>query len=322
MPLLARRAALQAALALPALGAQAQGRWPQRPVRLVVPYAPGGGTDVFARALAEGLRPVLGQTVTVENRSGGNGVVGNEFVARAERDGSVFLVDTGSFSLNPHVVPNLSFSPLRDFTHVSLLSRFPLMMTVANNQPFGDVRSLVAAAKAAPRSIGFGTSDAAISLAGNLFARLAGVEMVEVTYRGAAPMLNDLIAGHLPVGWNSTVAALPHIQAGRLRAFGVTMAERSALLPEVPTLQEAGVPGYEFAGWYAMAAPAGLDPAIAEAMWSAIQAALQEPNIRQRLAAIGADLKPLGPAGFTALLREEDARWQQFRRDGLLGRAG
>lgn len=320
MPRLARRGLFAAALALPAAPALAQRGWPQRPVRLVVPYAAGGGTDIFTRALAEGLRPLLGQPVAVENRSGANGIVGSEFVARAEADGGVFLVDTGAFTLNPHVVPSLPFSPQRDFLPIALLSRFPLMMTVANNQPFADVRGLVAAARAAPRSIAFGASDAAISYAGNLFARLAGIEMEEVTYRGAAPMLNDLIAGHLPVGWNSTVAALPHLQAGRLRAFGVTTARRSALAPDVPTLQEAGVPGYEFAGWYGMVAPARLDPAIAQAMWAAVRQALQDPAIRPRLLAIGADLEPLGPEAFAALIAAEDARWREARRDGLLGR--
>lgn len=320
MPRLARRGLLAAAMSLPALPTLAQRAWPQRPVRLVVPYAAGGGTDIFTRALAEGLRPLLGQPVAVENRSGANGIVGGEFVARAEADGSVFLVDTGAFTLNPHVVPNLPFSPQRDFLPIALLSRFPLMMTVANNQPFANVRELVAAARAAPRSIGFGTSDAAIAYAGNLFARLAGIEMEQITYRGAAPMLNDLIAGHLPVGWNSTVAALPHLQAGRLRAFGVTTAERSALVPDVPTLQEAGVPGYEFAGWYGMVAPARLDPGIARAMWAAIGQALQDPAIRPRLLTIGADLRPVGLDDFATLIAAEDARWRYARRDGLLGR--
>jgi tripartite-type tricarboxylate transporter receptor subunit TctC len=316
-------AGMMAALPCPVLaqgGHQAAPAWPQRPVRLLVPYAPGGGTDVFARALAEGLRPILGQPVLVENRAGANGVVGSEVVARAEPDGQLFLVDTGSHTLNPYVMPALPYQTARDFTPVALLSRFPMLFAASTAAPFASVAELVAAAKAAPRSIGFGTSDAAISYAGNLFTRLAGVEMVEVSYRGAAPMLNDLIAGHLPTSWNSTVAALPHIQAGRIRALGVTTAERSALLPEVPTLAEAGVAGYEFAGWYGMLGPAGLPPAIAEAMSSAIERALREPAVRDRLLRIGADLKPLGPAQFAALLHEEDARWSRAAREGLIVR--
>ena len=301
--------------------AQVARGWPQRPVRLLVPYAAGGGTDVFARALAEGLRPILGQPVLVENRAGANGVVGSEVVARAEPDGHLFLVDTGSHIMNPYVMPALPYQPLRDFAPVALLSRFPMLLAASAAAPYNTVAELIAAARAAPRSIGFGTSGAAISYAGNLFTRLAGVEMVEVSYRGAAPMLNDLIAGHLPTSWNSTVAALPHLQAGRIRALGVTTAQRTPLLPEVPTLAEAGVPGYEFAGWYGMLGPAGLSAGIAEAMSAAIAQALREPSVRERLLRIGADLNPLGPAEFAALLREEDARWARAARDGLIVRA-
>jgi len=314
-----RRLLLGTAALLPA-PALAQA-WPHRPIRLIVPYAPGGGTDVFARALAEGLRPLLGQPVLVENRAGANGVVGSEAVARAEPDGQVFLVDTGSHALNPYVMPSLPYNTQRDFTAVALLSRFPMLLSASALAPFQDVAGLVAAARAAPGSIGFGTSDAAISYAGNLFARLAGVRMEEVSYRGAAPMLNDLIAGHLPTGWNSTVAALPHLQSGRIRALGVTTAARTPLLPDVPTLAEAGVPGYEFAGWYAMLAPARLPAPIAARMSEAIGQALREPAIRQRLLGIGADLNPLGPDEFRTFLLQEDARWSQASRDGLVTRA-
>lgn len=312
--------ALMGLLPMPAL-AQPAPRWPQRPVRLLVPYAPGGGTDVFSRALAEGLRPLLGQPVLVENRAGANGIVGSEAVARAEPDGATFLVDTGSHTINPHIQSNLPFQPLRDFTPVALLSRFPILLAVNAATPWNSAAALVAAARANPRGIGFGTTDAAISYAGNLFTRLAGIEMQEVTYRGAGPMMNDLIAGHLPTSWNSTVAALPHIQAGRIRALGVTTTTRSALLPDVPTLAEAGIAGYEFAGWYGMLAPAGLAPAIATAMHAAIVQALQDPGLRDRLMRVGADLGVLGPAAFEALRRAEDQRWAAAARDGLLRRS-
>lgn len=319
---LTRRAlpALTGVLAAPALAQQA-GRWPQRPVRLLVPYAPGGGTDVFCRAMAEGRRPLLGQPVLVENRAGANGIVGSEAVARAEPDGYVFLVDTGSHTINPHIATSLPFQPLRDFTPVALLSRFPMLLAVNAATPWNTAAELVAAARANPRGISFGTTDAAISYAGNLFTRLAGIEMQEVTYRGAGPMMNDLIAGHLPMSWNSTVAALPHIQAGRIRALGVTTAARSALLPDVPTLAEAGIAGYEFAGWYGMLGPAGLPPAIATTMHSAIVQALQDPGVRERIARGGADLGVLGPAEFEALRRAEDTRWAAAARDGLLRRS-
>ncbi|MCK8787663.1 tripartite tricarboxylate transporter substrate-binding protein [Roseomonas sp. NAR14] len=295
--------------------------WPQRTVRLLVPYAPGGGTDVFARALAEGLRQVLGQSVVVENRPGANGAIGSEAVARGEADGSLFLVDTGSHVMNTYVMPSLPYQALRDFAPVALLSRYPLLLTASAAAPFADVKGLIAAAKAAPRSIGFGTSDAAISYAGNLFTRLAGIEMLEIPYRGAAPILNDLIAGHLPTGWNSTVAALPHLQGGRIRALGVTTTTRSPQLPEVPTLAEAGVPGYDFAGWYVMVAPAALPAGIAARMHAAIEQALLLPAVRERLLGIGADLGTLGPAPLRDFLREEDRRWAKAAQEGLIVRA-
>lgn len=315
------RRGLLSAAALTAAGRQARAQpWTQRTIRLLVPYAAGGGTDVFTRTLAEGLRQVLGQTVVVENRPGANGSIGSEAVARSEPDGQIFLVDTGSHVMNSYTMPSLPYQILRDFVPVALLSRFPMMLVASNAAPYRDVAELVAAAKTAPRTIAFGTTDAAISYAGNLFTRLADIEMVEITYRGAGPMMNDIIAGHLPTSWNSTVAALPHIQADRLRALGVTTAERSTLLPNVPTLAEAGVTGYEFAGWYGMMGPRGLPESIAERMHAAIVQSLQIPAVRDRLAAIGADLRVLDPSRFAAFRQEDDTRWARAAREGLITR--
>ena len=318
MPRIPRRPLLGAAAGL--LACPSVLRAQSRPIRLLVPYAPGGGTDIFARALAEGLTETLGTTVLVENRAGANGSIGSEAVARAEPDGQLFLVDTGSHVMNSYTMPGLPYQPLRDFSPVALLSKFPLLLTASASAPFRDVAGLIAAAKAAPRSIGFGTSDAAISYAGNLFTRLAGIEMVEVPYRGAAPILNDLVAGHLPTGWNSTVAAAQHLSAGRIRALGVTTPARSPLLPEVPTLAEAGVTGYDFAGWYVMVGPAKLPAATATRMHEAVLKTLELPRVRERLLSIGADLGVLGPAPLASFLREEDARWAQAARDGLISR--
>ena len=306
------------AAAAAAARAEARSEWPRRTIRIIVPYAAGGGTDIFVRTLAEGLRPVLGQTVVVENRPGANGVVGSEAVARGDPDGHLFLVPTGSHTMNRYSMPSLPYDPVRDFAPVTLLSRFPMVLVASNAAPFRDVAGLIAAARAAPRSIGFGTSDAAISYAGNAFARMAGIEMSEVPYRGGAPLMNDLVAGHIPTGWNSTLAALAHIQSGRVRALGVTTATRSHLLPDVPTLAEAGVPGYEFAGWYGLFGPAALPPEAAARLHAAIEAALAEPALRARLRDLGADLNLLGPAAFAAFLRDDDARWARAAQEGLV----
>jgi tripartite-type tricarboxylate transporter receptor subunit TctC len=309
------------AAAAAAARAEARSEWPRRTIRIIVPYAAGGGTDIFVRTLAEGLRPILGQTVVVENRPGANGVVGSEAVARGDPDGHLFLVPTGSHTMNRYSMPSLPYDPVRDFAAVTLLSRFPMVLVASSAAPFRDVAGLIAAARAAPRSVGFGTSDAAISYAGNAFARMAGIEMAEVPYRGGAPLMNDLVAGHIPTGWNSTLAALAHIQSGRVRALGVTTASRSHLLPDVPTLAEAGVPGYEFAGWYGLFGPAALPPEVAARLHAAIEAALAEPALRARLRDIGADLDLLGPDGFAAFLRDDDARWARAAQEGLVTRA-
>lgn len=319
--LLSAAALLQARAAATARAQTARSEWPHRTVRIIVPYAAGGGTDIFVRTLAEGLRPILGQTVVVENRPGANGVVGSEAVARGDPDGHLFLVPTGSHTMNRYSMPSLPYDPVRDFAPVTLLSRFPMALVASNAAPFRDVAGLIAAARAAPRSIGFGTSDAAISYAGNAFARMAGIEMTEVPYRGGAPLMNDLVAGHIPTGWNSTLAALAHIQSGRVRALGVTTASRSHLLPDVPTLAETGVPSYEFAGWYGLFGPAALPPEIAARLHTAIEAALAEPALRARLRALGADLNLLGPAAFAAFLRDDDARWARTAQEGLVTRA-
>ena len=322
-----RRRRVLSAAALVHIGAasaargQARSDWPRRAVRIVVPYAAGGGTDIFVRTLAEGLRPILGQAVVVENRPGANGAVGSEAVARGDSDGHLLLVPTGSHVMNRHSMASLPYDPVRDFAPVTLLSRFPMVLVASNAAPFRDVAGLVAAARTAPRGIGFGTSDAAISYAGNAFARMAGVEMAEVPYRGGAPLMNDLVAGHIPTGWNSTLAALAHIQSGRVRALGVTTAARSHLLPDVPTLAEAGVPGYEFAGWYGLFGPAALPPEVAARLHAAIEAALAEPALRARLRDLGADLDLLGPAAFAAFLRDDDARWARAAQEGLVTRA-
>jgi tripartite-type tricarboxylate transporter receptor subunit TctC len=317
----AAAALLHIGAAREALGQARSADWPRRTIRVIVPYAAGGGTDIFVRTLAEGLRPILGQAVVVENRPGANGVVGSEAVARGEADGHLFLVPTGSHVMNRYSMASLPYDPVRDFAPVTLLSRFPMVLVASNTAPFSDVAGLIAAARAQPRALGFGTSDAAISFAGNAFARMAGIEMAEVPYRGGAPLMNDLVAGHIPTGWNSTLASLAHIQSGRVRALGVTTASRSHLLPDVPTLAEAGVPGYEFAGWYGLFGPAALPAEIAARLHAAIETALAEPALRARLRDLGADLNLLGPSAFAAFLRDDDGRWARAAQEGLVTRA-
>ena len=317
-----RRSLLAMAAAAAPARAQTGGAWPQRTVTLVVPSAPGGTLDALARFFAQAMSPALGRSVVVENVGGAGGLIGMQRAARAEPDGhTIVFGNMGVMAASVPLNPDSGYDPRRDLAPVTLLSRFPMVLVASNAAPFRDVAGLIAAARAAPRSVGFGTSDAAISYAGNAFARMAGIEMAEVPYRGGAPLMNDLVAGHIPTGWNSTLAALAHIQSGRVRALGVTTASRSHLLPDVPTLAEAGVPGYEFAGWYGLFGPAALPPEIAARLHAAIEAALAEPVLRARLRDLGADLNLLGPAAFAAFLRDDDARWAGAAQEGLVTRA-
>ncbi len=315
---LTRRAALGAAVLASGAGARAQPAWPSRPVTVVVPYAPGGGTDIFARALAEGMREALGHPVVVENRAGANGVVGAEYVQRSPPDGHMLMIATGAHVINRYAMPGIPFDPVKDFAPVSMLSGYPLVLAAHGGQPYSDIAGLVAAAKAKPGSIAFGSTEAATSYVGNSFARQAGIQLIEVPYRGSGPQLNDLVAGHIPLATTSTVAVLQHVASGAVKVLAVTSARRSVLLPQVPTMQEAGMAGYEFNGWYGMYGPPGLPPALAARIFAAVQAALAKPAIGQRLAELGADLATLGPADFATFLDQDNRRWAEAAAAGLI----
>jgi tripartite-type tricarboxylate transporter receptor subunit TctC len=319
-----RRGLAAAALLLPG-AARAEAAWPTRTVTIIVPYAPGGGTDIFARAVAEGMREAIGQPVVVENRAGANGVVGAEAVQRAPPDGHTLLVATGAHVVNRYAMPAIPFDPVKDFAGISMLSGFPLVLAASSKLPWRDIAGLVAAAKAAPGSIAFSSTEAATSYAGNAFARQAGISLIEVPYKGSGPQLNDLVAGHVPLAVTSTVAVLQHVAAGTVKVLAVTSTKRSALLPEVPTMAEAGVGlelgHYEYTGWYGMYGPVGLPPALREMVYAAVQAALARPAIRHRLAELGADLATLGPVPFAAFLEADNKRWAEAAAAGLVTRA-
>lgn len=292
-------------------------RWPTRPITIIVPYSPGGGTDIFARAIAEGMRKTLGQPIVVENRAGANGVIGAEMVARAAPDGYTLAVCTGAHVINRYSMRSVPFHPVQDFTPVSLLSGFPLVIAVNGKLPYRNIADLIEAAKAKPGTVSFGTTETATSYVGNSFARRAGISLVEVPYRGSGPQLNDLLAGHIAMAVSSTVAILPFNGNGA-HILAVTSRERSSLLPDVPTLGQAGVKDYEFTGSYGMYAPKGTPPSIAEKLYASVQDALKDAETRKRLTDLGADMRTLGPREFAAFLQEDDQRWAQAAKDGLV----
>jgi tripartite-type tricarboxylate transporter receptor subunit TctC len=315
-----RRSLLLSGLGLPfiAPGARAQAGWPNRTIHVTVPYSPGGGTDVFARLLGEGLRSVVGQALVIDNRVGGNGVIGSQQVSRAEGDGYSLAVVTNTHTMNKYAMQSVPFDPVTDFTPISLLSSFPMVIAASASAPYKDLAGLIAYAKAHPGEISFGSSEASTSYAGNEFARLAGIRIEEVAYRGGSPLMNDIVAGNLPLGWTSILSAGPYFKNDRVRILAVTSASRSALQPEIPTVNEAGLPGYEYSGWYGMLGPVGMKPDIAEAVHAANLKAAALPQYRGRFIELGADLKMLGPKEFAEHLKREDNRWAEASKAGLI----
>jgi tripartite-type tricarboxylate transporter receptor subunit TctC len=308
-----------ALLALPAIRpAAAQSNWPNKPVRIIVPYAPGGGTDVTTRAIAEALTGSLGQGFVVENRAGANGIVGSEAVARSPADGYTFMVVTSTHVMTKYITPQLPFNPLADFTPIAMTARYPLVLMTAAASPYNSVADLIAAAKGRPGGISQGTSDAQSSYTANTFAKRADVGITEIPYRGSGAYLADLTGGHLPVAWGSTATAMPLLTAGTIKVLAVSASERSSFLPDVPTLKEAGVAGADFTGWFGMFAPAKLPEAIADKLHGAIIAAMETPALQERLKNLAVDAAPMARAAFASLLVEEDRRWQQADKDGLL----
>ena len=306
---LARRPLLAATLALASPARAQTAAWPSRPVRFLVPYPAGGGTDILARAVAEALRPVLPQPIVVENRPGAQGAIGSEQVARAEPDGHLLLVVTSTHNLNKYQLQQIPYEPLRDFAPVAVLSRQILVLVAGTGQPFRDIPGLVAHARANPGAVGFGATEALTAFAGHEFNRRAGIRTEEVQYRGGGLLMNDIVAGHLPIGWTSTASALPHLATGKVRVLAVSTAERTALLPEVPTMQEGGVAGYELSGWVAMLGPAGLPAPLAARIHGALAQVYADPALQARFHALGLGPDLRDPAATARFLAADDARW-------------
>jgi tripartite-type tricarboxylate transporter receptor subunit TctC len=321
-PPLARRT-LVAALAAAPGAARAQPAatgpsWPDRPVRFLVPYPPGGPTDIIARIVAQGLARALPQPVVVENRGGANGTIGSEAVARAAPDGSLFLANASAHVIVPHIMPGLSYDALADFAPVTNMAAVPLMLVVTPSLPVRSVAELIAYAKANPGRLNYASSSSggATHLAGELFKQMAGVEMTHVPYRGSGPAVADLVAGNVQLMFDSMPSSAGAVRDGRLRALAVSTARRVAAFPDLPTIAEAGpLPGYEISTWYGIWAPARTPAPIVARLQQAVAAVLHSEEARQRLAALGAE--PVGdtPEQFAAFVRSEHARWGRLVRE-------
>jgi tripartite-type tricarboxylate transporter receptor subunit TctC len=313
-----RRHLALAAAGLP-LAARAQvADWPSRPIRLVSPFPPGGAADLTARLMAEELTGALRQTVVVENRTGVGGAVGSEFVARATPDGYTWLLaSTGPFAITPELV-RLNFDPARDLAPVAMVSIVPSVFVVNPAVPANNMAELIALARARPGQLSYasGGNGTAQHLFGEMLKQMAGLDILHVPYRGGGPALADTIAGRVQILCDTLPLSLPHIREGRVRAVGVTTAQRHPALPDVPTVAESGVPGYEAVGWYGMAAPAGTPEALIARMNREVNAILEKPLLRERMSAQGSDPLPMTPAAFQARIAEDRARWARVIRDG------
>jgi len=292
--------------------------YPRRPIRMIVAFSPGGGTDITARIAAQGIGEGLGQTVIVDNRPGSGGIIGTQMAARAQPDGYTLITGgTGSHAINPALYPDLPYDPVRDFAPVSLVASTPYLMVVTNALPAKSVREFISVAKADPGRLNMASSGAGgmPHLAGELFQLMAGVKLTHVPYKGTGAVFPDLISGQVQVTFGDLIAAFPHVKGGRLRALAITSPRRVASLPEVPTVAEAGVPGYEAVGWFGVFAPAGTPGPIVDLLQGAIARYLARPEARDRLAGLGADVVASRPAAFAAVLKADIARWAKVVRE-------
>lgn len=287
--------------------------YPAKPIRLIVPQSAGGSTDLVARPLAQQMGAALGQTVVVDNRPGAGSTIGTDLVAKSAPDGYTLLAVAASFSMSPSLYKNLPFDPLRDFAPISLLSSLPNILVVHPSLPVKSVKELIAFAKARPGQLNFGSSGMATGthMSMELFRHMTGISMVHVPYKGGAPSVTALLSGEVQVTLATISTALPHVKSGRLRALAVSTARRSAAAPEVPAIAESGVPGYDYASWIGLLAPAKTpQPIIARLNAEAVKA-LQTPELKAILAVEGSEPVGNSPAEFAAILRTEVARWMK-----------
>lgn len=309
-------AILAAALAASANNASAQ-PWPNKPIKYIVPFAPGGTTDILARTISDKLSVALGQPVVVENKPGAGGGVGADFTAKSAADGYTIMGGTiSTHAINASLYPNLPYDPVKDFVAVTLIARVPNMLVINPEVPAKNVGELIALLKANPGKYTFASSGNGTSqhLSGELFKSMAGVEMQHIPYKGSPPALQDVVAGQVTMTFDNITTALPLARAGKLRALAVTTARRSSVAPDVPTLAESGLTGFEVGSWQGVFAPAATSPAIIKRLNAEIVKILNTAEVREKLVALGAE--PVGdtPEQFGAYVKAEVIKWSDVVR--------
>ncbi len=290
---------------------EAQAAWPERPIRIVVGFTPGGTADSVARLLAASMGPRLGQTMVVENRAGANGNIATEHVQRSAPDGYTLFFTSIGHAVNPSLYKEARYDPVKDFTPIGQVLSAPNVLVVPANSPFQSVRDLVSHARAHPGKLDFASSGggASVHLSGELFKQMTGIYMVHIPYKGTGSLMPDLLSGTVSMAFPNLPSALPFINNGKLRALGVTTARRSVSAPQIPTLAEAGVPGYDMGTWYGLIGPAGMPPEIVRRINQELRAVLQDPAVRTRLASQGVDPVTGSPEEFADFIRRETVAW-------------
>jgi tripartite-type tricarboxylate transporter receptor subunit TctC len=303
-------AGLAASLMQPAAHAQGTaGAWPSKPVRIVVTFPPGGAPDTLARILADKWAP-LGQTITVDNKPGAGGNIGADFVAKSPADGATLVVGTvGTHAINAALYDKMPFNHIRDFTPISFLAATPNLLVVNKMVPATNVKELVELAKKQPLSFGSSGSGTSIHLSGELFNTMAGVKMQHIPYKGRAQAIPDLLGGRIQMIFDNMPSALPLVKSGELKAIGVTSAKRSPAAPDIPTIAEAGLPGFEATSWFALYAPANLPRDVQMKINAETLRVMALPDVKEKLAGLGLEIATGTPEALSALMQAETAKW-------------
>ncbi|MHA7679377.1 tripartite tricarboxylate transporter substrate binding protein [Cupriavidus sp. PET2-C1] len=304
-------AATLAAAALP-LSASAQASWPSKPITYVVPFPPGGTTDTLARLIGQRLGQALGTTVVVENRPGAGGNIGSDYASKAAPDGYTILGGTiSSHAINASLYPKMPYDVVKSFAPITLIGTNANVLVVSAGSPFKTVKDIVAEAKAKPDTLAFASAGNGTSqhLAGELFKSLAGIKITHIPYKGSGPAIQDVMAGQVPMMFDTTVVAAQHIDSGKLRALAVTSARRIKSMPNVPTMAEAGVSGYELESWQAIFAPANTPKPIVDRLYKEISAIIKTPDMQARLEKLGMEPSGMSPGEFAEFQRSEIVKW-------------
>ncbi|HEX6006804.1 MAG TPA: tripartite tricarboxylate transporter substrate binding protein [Burkholderiales bacterium] len=286
--------------------------YPAKPIRLIVPFPAGGGADIFARLIGRKLSDNMRQSIVVDNRAGASGIIGCEAVARSAADGYTLLMGTtGTHTTNPAVFSKLPYDPLKDFTPISLVADSPFVLLVHPSLPVANLKELIAFAKARPGQLTYASSGTGSSshLGFELFNLMAGIKGVHVPYKGLPPATLDTISGYVTMTWNSITAAAPYLKNKQLKALGIGSVKRSALMPDIPTISEAGLPGFELGSWYGIFAPAGTAPEIVRRIQSEIVKAINDPGMNDQFAALSAEPVGSTPDEFRAVLQRDLVKW-------------